>query len=864
MLSSAPASQRASHRSLRTPTVLLSLCVALCLSQAAAQSTSAPAADAALSPVATPAAWPQMSSPLAPDPRLEARIKALLAEMSVEDKVGQVVQGDLGSLTPEDVRTYRLGSVLAGGNSDPGGRYNSTGPEWLALADALYRASMDTSGGRKPIPVLLGIDAVHGHNNVVGATLFPHNIGLGAAHDADLVRRIAQATAAELRTTGFEWTFAPTVTVPRDDRWGRTYEGYSEDPALVSRYATAVVEGLQGEVGSKTFLGPSQVVASSKHFIGDGGTFEGKDKGDTRVSEAELRDVHGAGHIAALKAGTQTVMASFSSWNGEKMHGNRSLLTDVLKDRLGFDGFVVGDWNGHGEVTGCTNESCPEALIAGIDMFMAPDSWKGVYTNTLAQVKSGKIPMQRLDDAVARILRVKLRLGLFDAGAPSERALGGEFERLGSAEHRALAREAVRKSLVLLKNNGSVLPLKPDARILVAGDGAGNVGKQAGGWTLSWQGTGTTRADFPNATSIWEGIEQAVKEGGGRAELSVDGTYKQKPDAAIVVFGEEPYAEFIGDVPNLAYQPGKGRDLALLQRLKAEGIPVVAVFLSGRPMWVNREINAADAFVAAWLPGSEGGGVADVLFRRADGTVAHDFTGTLPFSWPKTAVQTPLNVGQPGYDPLFPVGYGLSYGKPRELAPLSEESGLRHGGAEPGLYFARGAVAPGWTLTVADGSGKAQTVRTLPTRDLARNVAIRATDHEAQEDARRIQWSGSGAGIVAFAADEPVDLTRESNAGATLVATVKVDAPVRGAVPVGIGCGTGCSAQVDLAPALAKVPHSQWQRVAIPLACFARAGADLSRVSEVFRLSSKSVLDLSVSRVALGTEADQTVACPAP
>ncbi|MFC0679856.1 exo 1,3/1,4-beta-D-glucan glucohydrolase [Lysobacter korlensis] len=851
----------------RSPQVrrrLLALCLAACLPAVSAQTTGAPASGTPASSVANPALWPQMQSPIKRDARLEARIQELLAQMSVEDKVGQIVQGDLGSLTPEDVRKYRLGSVLAGGNSDPGGRYNATGPEWLALADALYRASMDTGGGRKPIPVLLGIDAVHGHNNVVGATLFPHNIGLGAANDPELVRRIAQATATELRTTGFEWTFAPTVTVPRDDRWGRTYEGYSEDPQLVARYATAIVEGLQGKVGSKEFLGPGQVVASAKHYIGDGGTFEGKDKGDTRVSETELRDVHGAGHIAALKAGTQTVMASFSSWNGQKMHGNRSLLTDVLKERMGFDGFVVGDWNGHGEVPGCTNESCPAALLAGLDMYMAPDSWKGVYENTVAQVRSGEIPMQRLDDAVARILRVKLRLGLFDAGVPSERPLGGDFEHLGSKEHRALAREAVRRSLVLLKNNGSVLPLKPDARILVAGDGAENVGKQAGGWTLSWQGTGTKREDFPNATSIWEGIESTVNAAGGEAELSVTGEYKQRPDAAIVVFGEEPYAEFIGDVPNLAYQPGKERDLALIRRLKSEGVPVVAVFLSGRPMWVNREINAADAFVAAWLPGSEGAGVADVLFAAKDGKVAHDFTGRLPFSWPKTAVQTPLNVGDTGYDPQFPVGYGLSYGKPGELAPLPEESGLRHGGGEPGLYFARGAVAPGWTLTVADGDAAGRAVTSLPTGELARHVSVRATDHEAQEDARRVQWSGKGPGTLWLQADEPVDLTRESNAGASLVATLRLNAPANGPVPVEVGCGKGCAGRVDLAPTLAKIPASKWVSVAIPLACFGRSGADLSRVTEMFRVSPKTPLDLSVSRIALGTEADHTVTCSGP
>ncbi|CAA9311541.1 MAG: GH3 [uncultured Lysobacter sp.] len=812
---------------------------------------------------ANPAAWPEMSSPIRPDAKLEKQIANLLASMTVEEKVGQIVQGDLGSLTPDDVRTYHLGSVLAGGNSDPGARYNATAKEWLALADALYAASVDKRNGAKGIPVLLGIDAVHGHNNVVGATLFPHNIGLGAANDPALVRRIAQATAAELRATGFEWTFAPTVTVPRDDRWGRTYEGYSEDPALVARYATEVVEGLQGEVGSKQFLDESHVVASAKHFIGDGGTHEGKDKGDTRVSEAELRDVHGAGHIAALKAGTQTVMASFSGWNGQKMHGNQSLLTDVLKKRMGFDGFVVGDWNGHGEVTGCTNESCAAAVNAGIDMLMAPDSWKGIYTNTVAQVRSGEIPMQRLDDAVARILRVKLRLGLFDAGAPSKRALGGRFDRLGSTEHRALARAAVRQSLVLLKNNGRLLPLSPARNVLVAGDGADNIGKQAGGWTLSWQGTGTKREDFPNAESIWSGIQAATRAAGGNAELSVTGEFKQRPDVAIVVFGEEPYEEFLGDIPNLAYQPGKERDLALLRRLKKDGIPVVGVFLSGRPLWMNREINASDAFVAAWLPGSEGGGVADVLFKAADGKVGYDFTGRLPFSWPKSATSTPLNAGQAKYEPQFALGYGLSYREPRQLEALPEESGLKHGGAEPGVYFARGKVAPGWSLHVADDGTAGVAVQRLPTGDLARNVVVSATDHNAQEDARRLQWRGKGRGRAWLQADNPLDLTRESMAGASLVATVKVNTKPTTPVQLTVQCGTGCEGSVDVGDLLSKAPSSAWTRIAVPLTCFARAGADLTRVSGVFDLSAEGPLDLSVSSIVLGTESDQTLVCPA-
>ena len=823
----------------------LALCIAA--NAAALEYTGACAASPA-----HPELWPALASPIARDGRLEARIAKLLSAMTVEEKVGQIVQGDLGSVTPDDLRKYRLGSVLAGGNSDPGAKYNASAAEWLALADAFHQASMDTRGGGKAIPVLLGIDAVHGHNNVVGATLFPHNIALGATNDPALLREIASATAAELRTTGFEWTFAPTVTVPRDDRWGRTYEGYSENPELVSRYATAVVEGLQGKIGSSRFLDATHVLASSKHFIGDGGTWDGKDKGDTRVCETELRDVHGAGHIAALKAGTQTVMASFSSWNGQKMHGNRSLLTGVLKERMGFDGFIVGDWNGHGEVPGCSNESCAAAINAGLDMFMAPDTWRAVYDNTLAQVRAGEIPMSRLDDAVTRILRVKFRLGLFEAGLPSRRALGGKFELLASPAHRALARAAVRQSLVLLKNDDGLLPLDPHASVLVAGDGADDVGKQAGGWTLSWQGTGNQPADFPNAQSIWSGIRDASAAAGGTAVLSVDGQFHSKPDVAIVVFGENPYAEFLGDIASLAYQPGASRDLELLRRLKQAGIPVVAVFLSGRPLWVNREINASNAFVAAWLPGSEGGGVADLLFKPAPGKAGYDFTGTLPFSWPRTAVQTPLNIGQekfgqPKYDPQFALGYGLSYAHPGRVGTLAETSGLVGGDADPGLFLARGVLAPGWKMIV---SGSIQASR---------------TDHLAQEDARRFLWTGNRAASVTLHADSPIDLSREANAGAQLVATLRVDVRPAGELMLGMRSASGGSGRVSLAKLIAALPAtSAWTRIGVPLKCLERAGADLARVSDVLALESAGAFGVSISRVALGNESDHAVDCSAP
>ncbi|HEY1033492.1 MAG TPA: glycoside hydrolase family 3 protein, partial [Pseudoxanthomonas sp.] len=585
---------------------------------------------------------------------------------------------------------------------------------WLALADAFYEASMDTSQGGKAIPIIFGIDAVHGQSNIVGATLFPHNIGLGAARNPELVRRIGEITALETRATGMEWTFAPTVAVPQDDRWGRTYEGYSESPEVVASYSAAVVEGLQGKVGSPDFLDGRHVIASVKHFLGDGGTTNGKDQGDTKISEADLVRIHAAGYPPAIAAGAQTAMASFNSVNGEKMHGHRPYLTDALKGRMAFGGFVVGDWNGHGQVKGCTNTDCPATINAGLDMAMASDSWKGFYETTLAAVKAGTISQARLDDAVRRILRVKFRLGLFEAGKPSSRAVGGQFALLGAPEHRAIARQAVRESLVLLKNQGGVLPISPKQRILVAGDGANDVGKQAGGWTLNWQGTGTTRKDFPNADTIYEGIAQQAKAAGGEAILSIDGTYTQKPDVAVVVFGENPYAEFQGDLQTLAYKPGDEADLELLKRLKAERIPVVAVFLSGRPLWMNREINASDAFVAAWLPGSEGAGIADVLLRKPDGSVQHDFKGKLSFSWPRTAVQYANNVGQAGYDPLFAFGFGLTYADKGDLAALPEESGVTGDEGASGVFFARGDAGSGMALRLETADGQGVTVTKVP------------------------------------------------------------------------------------------------------------------------------------------------------
>ncbi len=817
--------------------------------------------SAVLTAVPTPGIWPTPRWPLASDAAIEQRVQALLKRMTVEEKVGQVIQADISSVTPDEVRTYHLGSVLNGGNSAPGGDEFAPGPKWLELADAFYNASIDTRDNRTAIPVIWGTDAVHGHSNIVGATLFPHNVGLGAMRDPAVMAKIAAATAAEVRTTGMEWTFAPAVSVPQDVRWGRSYEGYSEDPAVVASYVGVFIRGLQGEPGAPDFLRPPHVLATTKHYLADGGTDGGRDQGDARIPEVALRDIHGSGYPPAISAGVQTVMASFSSWNGTKITGNRGLLTDVLKGRMGFQGFIVSDWNAHGQVAGCTVASCPQAINAGLDMYMAPDSWRPLYTSLLQQVRDGVVPRERLDDAVSRILRVKIRMGLFEAGPPSRRPGGGRFDLLGSPEHRAVAREAVRKSLVLIKNENGLLPLKRSQRVLVAGDGADNIGKQSGGWTLTWQGSGLDNAKFPGATSIWKGIQNAVTTAGGTAELSVEGNYSSKPDVAIVVFGENPYAEFQGDITLLKLREGDDAHLALMKRLRAEKIPVVAVFLSGRPLWMNREINASNAFVAAWLPGSEGEGIADVLYRKTDGSVAYDFTGKLSFSWPRTVLHEPQKSGQPGYNPLFPLGYGLHYAENGNVPPLSEAPGADIDSSQAGIFFTSGKISPPWMLSYSDERGGTQPVSTVPSTVASGRVRVSRVDGKAQEDSLRFQWLGQGMAGVQFDSREAFDFSRETNGDVMLVLTMRVTQPPTARVDLAMACGQGCTGSVQLDQAIARAPAGEWRRVAVPLKCFGQSGADMKQIRTALSLRTAGSLDIAVQRAALGTDADQRVAC---
>jgi beta-glucosidase len=815
----------------RTLSVAL-MATTLLTSVAAAQPVLAPSGKA----TAHPAAWPAAKSQGLIDAQTEAFVDGLLAKMTLEEKVGQMIQADTASIKPEDLKTYPLGSILAGGSSPPLGAPDRSAKEpWVATVRA-FREAAATRGGTN-IPLMFGIDAVHGNGNVVGATLFPHNSALGATRDPELIRRIGIATGQETAVSGFDWAFGPTLTVPRDDRWGRTYEGYSEDPEIVRQYAGQMILGLQGAVSEGQVLQHGHVAASAKHFLGDGGTHDGHDQGDTQVSEADLVRLHAQGYVPAINAGTMTIMASFNSWNGVKMHGNQSLLTDVLKGRMGFDGFVVGDWNGHGQVAGCTPQSCPQAANAGLDMYMAPDSWKPLFDNTVAQVKSGQISQARVDDAVRRILRVKVKLGLFKTARPWEDRDGV----LGNAEHRALAREAVRKSLVLLKNNG-VLPIKSSANVLVAGSGADDIGRQSGGWTLSWQGTDNKNSDFPNAQSIWSGLKEAVEAGGGKASLNIDGKFETKPDVAVVVFGETPYAEGVGDLKTLEYQAGDKTDLALLKRLKAAGVPVVAVFLTGRPLWINPELNASDAFVNAWLPGSEGGGIADVIIGDKAGKPRNDFHGKLSFSWPKSAAQTSLNRGDKGYAPLFAYGYGLTYRDKVRLPKLSEVAGVTAASLNVSTYFAAGKTPAPFSF------------RLSPTTA----VQIQPVDAGGvQEAGRQIVFAGGVPASAALIGDKPIDLSFQTNAEMGLLIDYRVDA--KPSAPVALSIGSG---KLDVSPVLAAAPVGEWRSLKVPLKCFQAAGADVTRVVEPFVLSTGGTLTITLQGVKLTTDPAGAV-CPA-
>jgi beta-glucosidase len=581
------------------------------------------------------------------------QLQALLSQMTLEEKIGQMTQAEQDALKDvNDIQKYFLGSLLSGGNSDP--KAGNSLEAWTDMCDGYQQHALKT---RLAIPILYGADAVHGHNNVLGAVIFPHNIGLGCTRNANLVESAARVTAEEVRATGVNWTFAPCVTVPRDERWGRTYEGFGEAPELARTLGEAAVRGFQ----RNDLSNPLSVLACAKHYIGDGGTHfgtasfqnpQGKrllDQGDTQLSEADLRRIHLQGYLTTVRAGVGSIMPSYSSWNGVKVSGIKRLLTDILKQELGFEGFLISDYRAVDQITKDYKDAIGISINAGMDMVMVPTDYERFFMLLRELVKEGKVPMARIDDAVTRILRIKFAMGLMDKkrSPMADRSLHQTF---GSAAHRQVARECVRQSLVLLKNDKKTLPLsKSVARIHVGGKSADDIGNQCGGWTIEWQGKSGDVT--PGGTTILKAIQNSVSQR-TKVTFSKDGNDATGATVGIVVIGETPYAEGVGDREDLALA---AEDVAVINNIKQAGIPVVVVLLSGRPLIINDALAQCDAFVAAWLPGTEGQGVADVLFGD------YKPTGKLSFSWPRSMAQIPINVGDKDYDPLFKYGFGLSF-----------------------------------------------------------------------------------------------------------------------------------------------------------------------------------------------------------
>jgi beta-glucosidase len=593
----------------------------------------------------------------------DPQVKELLSKMTIEEKIGQMTQLELRSFlkNPSDIQAYFIGSVLSGGGSDP--KEGNSLQAWTNCVDRVQAAGQKT---RLAIPILYGVDAVHGHNNVIGAVIFPHNIGLGCTRDSTLIEKIGRITAEEVRATGIQWTFAPCVAVAQDIRWGRTYEGFSENPEVVANLGKAAIRGLQGPDLSD----PLSVLACAKHFIGDGGTFAKTsaspthgprtdpviwlDQGNTKIDEATLRRIHLPGYISAIKAGVGSIMPSYSSFNGVKCSASKRLLTEILKQELGFEGFLISDYNAIDQIKPDDYKGSIEISInAGMDMAMVPTAYATFIKDLKELVNEGKVSLTRIDDAVTRILRVKFAMGLMDKNR-SLLANRNLHKAFGSPEHREVAREAVRKSIVLLKNDRKTLPIsKTVARIHVAGKSADDIGIQCGGWTINWQGQ--TGSAITGGTTILAAIKASVSPA-TKVTYSLDGKGADSASLGIVIIGEKPYAEGKGDYGDLSLSK---KDIEAFINLKKTGIPVVVILISGRPMIISSVLKEADAIIAAFLPGTEGAGVADVLF----GDYAP--TGKLSFSWPKSNDQLPLNVNSPkeAYHPLFEFGYGLSYEK---------------------------------------------------------------------------------------------------------------------------------------------------------------------------------------------------------
>ncbi|MDO6684653.1 MULTISPECIES: glycoside hydrolase family 3 protein [unclassified Agarivorans] len=800
--------------------------------------------------------WPTLTSAIPLDQQIEKDIEGILQQMTLEEKIGQMIQPDIRNVSLEEIRKYKLGSLLNGGGAWPNGDRYATSKTWSELAENCWQACEKAFADRPfRIPFLWATDAVHGHNNVVQATIFPHNIGLGAAHDPELIKRIAEITATEIAVTGLDWTFAPTVATPRHYNWGRVYEGYSEDPELVHQYASKVVEGLQGS--AQQLMGDGKVLATAKHWIGDGGTQDGVDRGENHYSELALINLHGPGYYSAIEAGVQTVMASFNSWHNEanydhdlanastpynyKIHGSRYLLNDVLKQKIGFDGLIVSDWSGHAEISACACDNADYAVNAGIDMLMIPEreDWQAVYQNLIIAVKQQRVSEHRINDAVQRILRVKQRAGLWEKASPAQRTLAGKQTLLGQQSHQAVAREAVRKSLVLLKNNQQLLPLSRKQKVLIAGSAVDDIQKQTGGWSITWQGDETSKQDFPNAATLKDAL---INQLGQQQVIDFNEQNQHKIsdiDVAIVVIGESPYAEMVGDLKHwqslefASLKHSYQQDHDTVIRLKKMGYKVVTLFYSGRPLYVNNEINHSDAFIAAWLPGSEAEGITDVLFKDNNEQIAYDFNGKLSFSWPNKkyaknchrtlAYASKLNVhtleqdNQTDNKPLFEYGYGLSYQHSHPVDPALSNNSLVLDKAQPVKPANKGRVNLFGVHKDIECELFAQ-VNELAQQKVSNNsttaldkVVITPINYQHQQDARRIKLEQGQSLHLRILLDEAKDLNLKNVACFELelcVHHITRDATIE-LVPD--------HAEASLLKAWQYSPVGQWKNLNVPL-----------------------------------------------
>jgi beta-glucosidase len=768
-------------------------------------------------------------------------IDNLIQNMTLEQKIGQIIMPDIDEVTPEDARKYQLGTFLNGGGKFPNKNKNSSVEDWKKLSEEFYNASPVVNGVL--IPILWGTDAVHGHNNVIGATIFPHNIGLGSTMNPDLIKNIGEAVAKEVLSTGIPWTFAPTIAVPQNDLWGRTYEGYSENPELVSMLGEAMILGLQGEGDS--FLDDNHVLATAKHFLGDGGTKDGIDQGNTIINEQELRDIHGEPYFAAIGSCIQTVMASFNSWNGEKAHGSDYLLQNILREQMGFDGLVVGDWNGHGQVPGCSKENCPQSFNAGVDIFMAPDEWKPLYENTLDQARNGQISIERLDEAVKNILSVKYLLGMFDGRKPHLYP----YNYIGDNKHRAIARQAVRESIVLLKNNNNTLPIKSGKHILVIGDSANKITKHMGGWTITWQGRENQNSEFPNSKSIYEAIKLKAENNGGSAEFSNSSDYEKKPDVVIFVYGEDPYAEGDGDRKHIFYENQDKRFLKYMREIADKKIPSVSLFISGRPLIVNEEINLSDSFVQLWLPGTAIEGITDVIFTNKNNEINYDFKGKLSYSWPKFSYQTKLNYGDEEYDPLFPYGFGLTYADEnyrdsiniKETIPQRDEITLFLGSAYPSYKE---------IISYYDSDKNEQIYEGI-SADIYKNekagILISKFDYKKQDDAKRIDFGKKNTmKFWEISSGSSEDLSYMKNGSLELIlkpqssSDKKIELVIQCSKDVNqinISGTKECYKAFDLSNLLIDEPIGVWKKITMPFSCLNNDNFEISSITSRAKLA---------------------------